>query len=241
MREALRALVSLAGPESTTTVKKFAFGKSSIDLKSVALELLDRVDMTDEDVTELVNISMHAENANVRSAAILVLPRIVTTMPVDQATVIIDAGLSSEKGLVRTAAIRSVSRMKEIGDRLVPELAQMAVKDSEVSVRQAAIQALVRLGADETIRGKISEYCSDPDPAVRRSAVAAIGSVLGDRLGMVILSRDADASGPWLDPRSPITYEHMQKASARLRVPIDVIRQRIIELASIIPLIIEEV
>lgn len=92
-------------------------------------------------------------------------------------------------------------------------LAQRAVQDDHASPRRAALQALAEKWPDETTRELLTERA-------RPDGVAA--SVFGGQhseFGRIVLTRDLDGVGPYLDPRQPISREHIERAAEKAGIP----------------------
>jgi hypothetical protein len=146
------------------------------------------------------------------------------------------------------------------GERVIDPLIRM-VDDPGADVRRAVVEAVGRLyggKAAAALRGRLE----DPVTDIRASAAAALAhfedapgaavlaqllrhgrtevrmlavEAYADRQEEVarrLLSRDCDATAPWLDPQNPITETRVTKASRRLGISAEEVRTRYEALAN---------
>ncbi len=94
--------------------------------------------------------------------------------------------------------------------------------DSEVLAQIAATRA--RLG-DEAARKTLRLQLEDENPTSRRRAMATAASVY-DPAEQLLLTEEADGHEPWLDPREPISADHIAACASRLSEDESRIRER---------------
>ena len=87
--------------------------------------------------------------------------------------------LTHRQGQIRSAALLALA---ELGDRrAVPEIAKRLASDDSAMVREAAAQALGRLGGPEAMKA-LEAALSDPKTKVRKSASASLDQLRAQRL-----------------------------------------------------------
>ena len=87
--------------------------------------------------------------------------------------------LTHRQGQIRSAALLALA---ELGDRrAVPEIVERLASDDSAMVREAAAQALGRLGGAEAMKA-LEAALSDPKAKVRKSASASLEQLRAQRL-----------------------------------------------------------
>jgi hypothetical protein len=106
-------------------------------------------------------------------------------------------------------------------------LAQRAVQDEESETRSAALQALATKWPDQTTRDLLAHHAvQDSNPELRGETCSALGKMHSE-FGRILLTRDLDGTGPYLDPLEPIPREHIEKAAAKAGIRPDDINTQI--------------
>ena len=143
--------------------------------------------------------------------------------------------LADKESGVRRAAAQALA---ELGDAravepLIRALAEMKLEKMKQDARdwwgefewkqawRAAVEALARLGDGRAVEPLLN---SD-DPEHRQIGVYLFAQGK-DRLDKRLLSRDLDATGPWLDPHEPVKDAQVSNAARRLGLATDQVRSR---------------
>ena len=88
------------------------------------------------------------------------------------------------EGDVRRAAVRSLDKLQLDHETVLPLLAQAAIKDKDLLVRMAALQAIRNRGKNAApIAATIAPLLNDPDESIRRDAKAALDMMKSDYSG----------------------------------------------------------
>jgi hypothetical protein len=96
---------------------------------------------------------------------------------------------------------------------------QRAVQDQGSGARRAALQALAEKWLDQTTRDLLAQRAvQDSDAEVRGMACFTLGK-LHSGFGRILLTRDLDGLGPYLDPLEPTPREHLEQAAAKAGIP----------------------
>jgi HEAT repeat protein len=131
----------------------------------------------------------------------------------EQAVAPLLARLDDQSPNVREAVIAALGRL---GDKqaVAPLLARLDDPDARIGANAAA--ALHTLGEPRNVAA-LARYVASDDPGTRQIAV---GAYAGQKewLEQRLLSRDFDATIPWLDPKESITDVRVAEAANRLRL-----------------------
>lgn len=88
------------------------------------------------------------------------------------------------------------------------------------TLRQGALQALVAKWPNESTRELLrARAVEDQHPVVRGAACKALGE-MHSRFGRVVITKDLDGRGPYLDPLRPIPREHFEKAATKAGIAV---------------------
>jgi len=94
-------------------------------------------------------------------------------------------------------------------------LALRAVQDDNEDIRSAALQALAEKWPDQTTRDLLAlRAVQDDNASTRGAACSALGKMHAE-FGRILLTRDLDGTGPYLDPLDPVPREQTEKAAAK--------------------------
>lgn len=134
--------------------------------------------------------------------------------------VLIECALQDEGYDCRGSALRALAE-KWPDENTRQLLTERARQDDSSDARRYALQALAEKWTDENTRQFLTERAAqDDNEAVR--AVAA--HLLGDShsaFGGIMLTRDLDGVGPFLDPLKPVPQKHITSAARRVGVDPD--------------------
>jgi HEAT repeat protein len=155
--------------------------------------------------------------ANVRMAVIGALGQLGDK----QAVAPLLAKLEDQDANFRMAVIGALG---QLGDKqaVAPLLAKL--EDQDANVAATAAVALHTLVEPKGIAAIIRFLASD-DVEVRQAAVRAYAQQK-EHVDQRLLSRDLDASDPWIDPKKPVSVAQVTKAASQLDIPNEQVRSR---------------
>ncbi|MBK1679570.1 HEAT repeat domain-containing protein [Rhodocyclus tenuis] len=185
------------------------------EVRSAVIEALGR--LGDKQAVAPLLAKLDDQDAEVRSAVIDALGRLGDK----QAVAPLLAKLDDQDAEVRSAVIEVLGRL---GDKqaVAPLLAKL--DDQDVSVSSSAAVALHTLGEPKGIAA-LTRFVVSDDVEIRQTAVRAY-AVQKEISDQRLLSRDLDATGPWLDTKEYVTDVRVAKAASRLRIPPEEVRSR---------------
>jgi len=107
-------------------------------------------------------------------------------------------------------------------------LAERAVHDEHAYARGATLWALGDNWPDETTRKLLKERAVDASLTddQRTEHYVALGRMHSE-FGRFVLTKDFDGRPPYLDPREPISREHIERAAEKANVPADKIDETV--------------
>jgi len=123
--------------------------------------------------------SIRSKNDAVARRAII---SIRTLAPPDQAAAAIQPALTDSRSLVRQVAFTQLGNIGPVARPYMPDMTSAMGKDPAPEVRASAAQALGKVASTEAIDPLFKGF-GDPDPAVRRSSMEALESMLHMTLG----------------------------------------------------------
>jgi HEAT repeat protein len=128
---------------------------------------------------------------------------------------------------VRYAAIEALGML---GDVRVVEPLLKQLDDTEEQICISAAIALSNLNNTRSFAA-LHELLKNASPRKRQAAVDGLARKR-DKTDRQLLSRDIDASKPWLDPQEPITAARVAKAARELKLSEEEVRLRYQALAA---------
>jgi HEAT repeat protein len=134
----------------------------------------------------------------------------------------------SQPGFDKGATWRLITILGNANYSPAVELLIAKLDDKEIG--NSAAWALGKLQDSRAVKPLIAKLDND-DFNVRSQALRALANSCRDKVDQKLLSRDIDASNPWLDPKKPITEERVAKAASKLKLTVEKVRQRYEDLA----------
>jgi hypothetical protein len=227
---ALKALAEKWPDQSTRDLLALrAVHDDNDETRSAALQALAKT-WPDQSTRDLLALrAVHDDNDTNRSAALQALAK---TWP-DQTT----RGLLTQRAVQdvdykpRSAALQALA--EKWPDQSTRDLlALRAVHDDNDETRSAALQVLAQTWPDQTTRNLLAQRAvQDPSAQGRGVAFYAMGK-MHSGFGRILLTRDLDGIGPYLDPLEPIPREHIEKAAARAGIGPDDIDAHVTSLSA---------
>ncbi|MDA1165384.1 MAG: hypothetical protein O3B13_19980, partial [Planctomycetota bacterium] len=138
------------------------------------------------------------------------------------------------RAAMETCAISQIDKLNEDGRFVWPLLVANVLGDAEPirrmatwrseeiyisSFRLAALQALAEKWPDETTRELLAQRAADPN--LNEDERGDIREILGgmhSEFGRIVLTRDLDGVGPYLDPQQPVAREHIERAAKQVGI-----------------------
>jgi hypothetical protein len=193
------------------------------DVRSTALEELARGWQHDAAVRELLEQrALQDEASDVRGTALGELARGWRDDPAVRK--LLERRALRERGsAVRSKALEELARGWRDDSAVRQLLEKCALQDEDEGVRGTALRELARGWRDDTVVRQLLEQRAREDEAteVRESAFQGLVQVALDRRAAIVLSRGLNGAEPFLDPRSPMAAEHLERAAARLGIGMD--------------------
>jgi hypothetical protein len=227
---ALRALAANWPDETTCALlAQRAAQDENYRVRSVALQMLCEKWPDDRTRALLAERALQDDDDDLRTVALQTLAK---EWP-DEATraLLAERAVRDVSYAPRAAALQAlVAKWPDGATRAL--LATWATEAPHHDVRRAALQALAENWPDEATRAVFAQRAvDDPDEQVRRFAFFSL-SKMHSEFGRILPTGDLDGWPPYLDPREPISRDHIQKAASKAGIRPDDIDAQVASLSA---------
>lgn len=131
-----------------------------------------------------------------------------------------ECAVQDEASETRSTALRFLARFWR-DDTTRDLIAQRAAEDKDPDTRHTALSIWARNWPDDTTRAQLAARAAqDPDKSIRGVAASRLGAMHSE-FGGALYTRDLDGMGPYLDPRSPLSDDHIALAATRTGLSAD--------------------
>jgi HEAT repeats/NACHT domain len=236
---ALRALASAWNQDDEVRQLLFNAARNDQDpyARWSALQALASGWIQDDEVRQLLfNAAQNDQESAVRRSTLEVL--VSGWIQDDEVRqLLFNAARNDQEPIVRSVALHALASGWSQDDEVRQLLFNTARNDQDPDVRRFALQDLASgWSQDAEVRQLLFNAArNDQATGVRSSALQALARDL-DPLVRQVLSRDLDAEAPFLDPCSPLSPGHIEKAAARLGLTEQDVRDQIADASRILGL-----